>query len=88
MAYLKRKKLEKPLNTRISHKEMSIDDRIKHIRTILDKKKKVEFFDLFTTFNKENVVITFLSILEMAKKDEIYISQIDNFSPIYIEKRA
>jgi segregation and condensation protein A len=88
MAYLKRKKMEKPLNTRISHKEMSIDDRIKHIRTILDEKKKVEFFDLFTTFNKENIVITFLSILEMAKKDEIYISQIDNFSPIYIEKRA
>ena len=88
LAYLKRKKLEKPLNTRISHKEMSIEDRITYIRDILKEKEKVEFFDLFETFNKENVVITFLSILEMAKKDEIYISQIDNFSPIYIEKRA
>ena len=67
---------------------MSIEDRITYIRDILKEKEKVEFFDLFETFNKENVVITFLSILEMAKKDEIYISQIDNFSPIYIEKRA
>lgn len=88
MAYLKRKKLEKPINTRISHKEISIDDKIDYIRNILKEKNKVEFFDLFETFNKENVIITFLSILEMAKKDEINISQKDNFSPIYIEKRA
>ena len=88
MAYLNRKKLEKPINTRISHKEISIDDKIDYIRNILKEKNKVEFFDLFETFNKENVIITFLSILEMAKKDEINISQKDNFSPIYIEKRA
>ena len=88
IAYLKRKKLEKPFNTRISHKEMSIDDKIIYIRNVLKDKKKVEFFDLFEAFNKENIILTFLSILEMAKKDEVYISQNDNFSPIYIEKRA
>ena len=88
IAYLKRKKLEKPFNTRISHKEMSIDDKIDYIRNVLKDKKRVEFFDLFTTFNKENIVLTFLSILEMAKKDEIYISQEESFSPIFIEKRA
>ncbi len=88
LAYLKRKKLEKPINTKIYHKEISLEERINYIRDVLKEKKKVEFFDLFPTFDKENVVITFLSILEMAKKDEIYISQTDNFSPIYIEKRA
>ena len=88
LAYLKRKKLERPINTKITKKEMSIDDRINYIRNILEKKTRVEFFDLFTTFDKENVVVTFLSILEMAKKDEILISQEDNFSPIIIEKRA
>lgn len=88
LAYLKRKKIEKPINTKIYHKEISVEERINYIRDVLKEKKKVEFFDLFPTFDKENVVITFLSILEMAKKDEIYISQTDNFSPIYIEKRA
>ena len=62
LAYLNRKKLDKPLNTRISHKEMSIDERIGYIRNILAKKKKVEFFDLFTTFNKETLLL-FLLIL-------------------------
>jgi len=88
LAYLKRKKLEKPINTKITRKELSIDDRINYIRNILVNNTKVEFFDLFETFNRENIVVTFLSILEMAKKDEILISQEDNFSPIIIEKRA
>ena len=88
LAYLKRKKLERPINTKITRKELSIDDRINYIRNILVNNTKVEFFDLFETFNRENIVVTFLSILEMAKKDEILISQEDNFSPIIIEKRA
>ena len=88
LAYLKRKKLDKPLNTKITKKEISIEDRIAHIRSVLEKKKKVEFFDLFDTFNKENIIVTFLSILEMAKKDEVILSQEDNFSPILIEKRS
>ena len=88
LAYLKRKKKEEPLNTKITKKEMSIEDKITYIRDVLKTKKKIEFFDLFDTFNKENVVVTFLSILEMAKKDEIILSQKDNFSPILIEKRA
>lgn len=88
LAYLKRKKLERPINTKITRKELSIDDRINYIRNILVNNTRVEFFDLFETFNRENIVVTFLSILEMAKKDEILISQEDNFSPIIIEKRA
>ncbi len=88
LAYLKRKKLERPINTKITRKELSIDDRINYIRNILVNNTKVEFFDLFETFNRENIVVTFLSILEMAKNDEILISQEDNFSPIIIEKRA
>lgn len=86
--YLKRKEKEKPFNTKITRKELRIEDKINYIRNILKKNKKIEFFDLFEKFDKENVVVTFLSLLEMAKKDEISLSQKDNFSPIIIEKRV
>ena len=45
------------------------------IRNILKSKKKVNFLELFDVLNKEYVVVTFLAILEMAKKNEIKISQ-------------
>ena len=83
--YLERKELEKPLKTKITRKEISMEDKIKSIRNILHSKKKVEFFELFDSFDKENVVVTFLSILEMTKNKEITLSQKDNFSPIMIE---
>ena len=86
--YLKRRKLDRPLNTKITRKELSVDDKIVYIRNVLKNKNKVEFFDLFEVFNRENVIVTFLSILEMAKKDEITLKQEDNFSPIFIEKRV
>ncbi len=85
--YLKRKKLERPLKTKITKKELSIDDQIKSIRKILNNKRKIEFFELFDEFSKENIVVTFLSILEMTKNDEITLLQNDNFSPIIIERR-
>jgi len=86
--YLKRKKMEKPLNTKITRKEMNIEDKIIYIRNVLNIRKKVEFFDLFDVFNRENVVVTFLSLLEMAKKNEITLSQEENFNTILIEKRV
>lgn len=85
--YLKRKKLDRPLKTKITKKELSIDDQIKSIRKILNNKRKIEFFELFDEFSKENIVVTFLSILEMTKNDEITLLQNDNFSPIIIERR-
>lgn len=86
--YLKRKSLERPLKTKITKKELSIDDQIKKIRNILQNKDKIDFFDLFDDFNKEHVVVTFLSVLEMTKNNEIILTQEDNFSPILIEKRV
>ncbi len=85
--FLDRQELTKPLNTRITRKEINIEDKIKDIKNILAKRKKVNFIELFTEVTKENVVITFLSILEMAKNNEITLTQEDNFSPIMIERK-
>ena len=81
----KRADYKKPLNTKIAKKELSIKDKTNYIRNILSEKSKVEFTDLFNEFNKEELVITLLSILEMSKNNEVSLSQSRNFSKIFIE---
>ena len=85
--FLERQQLTKPLNTKVTKKEINIEDKIKDIRTILNTKKRVNFLELFTEITKENVIVTFLSILEMTKNNEIILTQKDNFSPIMIERK-
>lgn len=83
--FMKRIEYEKPLNTKITSKELSINDRMVHIRDILKTKKRVNFMDLFDIKTKSYVVVTFLSILEMSKNNEIVLKQKDNFGNIIIE---
>ena len=85
--FQERMKYQKPLNTKITKKEISIDDRIKDIRNILTERKKVNFFELFDVLTKEYIVVTFISVLNMSKNGEILIEQEDNFKPIMVEKR-
>lgn len=83
---LERQNYSKPINTKITRKELSVKDRIVKIRSMFKERKKVRFNELFEEFSKPYVVITFLSILEMAKNREIVIKQKDNFSDIYLER--
>lgn len=84
--FLDRKKYSEPLSTKITTKEYSVEERTRDIKNILRLRKKVEFFELFDNFSKPYVVVTFLSILEMAKKNEIVILQENNFDKIYCEE--
>lgn len=83
---LDRKKLDKPLNTKITNKEYSITERSNQIKNILKNKKQVEFTDLFDIYSKDYIVITFLSILTMARHQELSITQDKNFGKIMIER--
>ncbi len=82
----KRINFQKPLTTKITRKEYSVKEKISEIRNILQKKKTVEFSELFDIFTKENVVVTFLSILDMSKNSEIILKQDKIFSTIIIER--
>ena len=86
--FLERKKLEQPLNTKITKKEYSVGERSSEIKNILKTKKKVEFEELFEEVNKDYVVVTFLSILVLAKKQELKITQDNNFSKIILSLRG
>lgn len=85
--FLKKKKEQEPINTKITTKEYSVSKRNEEIREILKKHKKIEFTSLFQEFNKNYIVVTFLSILDLAKKQEINIIQEQNLKEILIESR-
>ena len=83
--YLERKKESKPLKTKVTTNEISVSSRRLEIKSILKKKPKVSFFELFPVLNKEYIVATFLAILEMAKNKELKITQDKNFDDIICE---
>ena len=86
--FLKRKQDEKPIHTKITKKEYSVSIRSKEIKNILKTKKRVDFEELFEIVTKEYVVVTFLSILDLAKKNELVIEQENNFSKIILSLRG
>lgn len=79
--------MAKPLDTKITNKEYSVTKRSEEIKKVLKVKKKICFDELFDNFSKSYVVVTFLSILNMAKKSVINLSQDNNFSTIVITLR-
>lgn len=85
--FIDRKELEKPLNTKITNKEYSVKKRKTDIKNKLLVHKELNFTSLFEEDNKPYIIVTFLSILEMSKEEEINIKQDNNFTDILIELR-
>lgn len=81
---LKRKELDRPIATKITKKELSVTEKVNKIKNILRNKKRINFEEIFEVSTKEEVIISFLSILEMVKKDEILLTQDGNFKNIVI----
>lgn len=87
LAYQERLNEQKPIHTKITKKELSIEDRMKSIKDKLKTVKKIDFLDLFEEVTKEYLIVTFLAILQMNKNDEINIYQEKNFGNILVESR-
>lgn len=83
---LRRKKLQRPMATKIARQEISID---KRMAEILDELRGIQgkrsFYDLFPHPSKEHIVVTFLAVLELIKRKEIDVEQDENFSEIFVE---
>ncbi len=84
-SFLERQKLNEPISAKITNTEISIDERILGIKKLLNIKKKIEFTELFDELSKPYIIVTFLSILEMAKKHQLKLTQDNNFDKIYCE---
>ncbi|WP_079509611.1 segregation/condensation protein A [Mesobacillus jeotgali] len=85
---LRRKKLQRPISTKIARQEISIEKRMDEVLTFLKKSgTRKKFNDLFPDSDREHIVVTFLAILELIKRKEIDIEQEQNFAEIYMTAR-
>lgn len=83
--FLIRKEEEKPLNTKVTKKGISVSSRRHEIKNLLKEKGKVSFYQMFSIRNREYIVVTFLAILEMAKNKELIIHQEGIYDEIICE---
>lgn len=84
-----RKVLSKPLDTHIARKDISVDERTDQIRDFFKTRvnKKVKLEELFERQDRFYFVVTFMSVLVLAKFGEIQITQKDLFDEIYVEAK-
>ena len=84
MDFKKRKLFDEPLNTVITKKEYSVSNRSHEIMNRLKIDRQIKFEDLFDIKSKDYVVVTFLSILNLAKNGKLKIYQDGNLNQITI----
>lgn len=86
--FLERLDREKPITTKITNKEYSVKARKQGLRKLLKEHPRVKFTELFEETSTPYIVVTFLSILEMTKENEIVLRQDGNFKDIIIESEV
>ncbi len=86
--FLERKKESRPLSTKVTEKEITVSSRRKDISRLLKEEGKISFFGLFPIVTREYIVVTFLAILEMAKNNELTITQSETFEDIICEVKS
>jgi len=82
---LRRKQLKKPLQTRISRKEISVKDQmISVIDSLKSLGGRTTFANLFPYEDKSTLIVTFLSILELMKRQIVFVEQENNFEDLTV----
>lgn len=85
---LRRKQLKAPLSARIARQEISIKQQM---TAIVDQLKqsagRTSFSNLFPSNDKSVLVVSFLSILELMKRQVVAVEQQNNFTDLMVELR-
>lgn len=89
LAALKRvleEKEETPDITVVTPYPVSIQDKIAELRDLLKTRRRIEFTHLLRrSRHRQEVIVSFLAVLELIKQGEIHIRQEHLFGPILIE---
>ncbi len=81
----RKKEIKKALHTRIERQTLPIGPRMTEIiETLKQTKKPLSFQHLFNYPDRTHVVVTFIAILELMKKQHILCEQDNNFNDITI----
>ena len=81
----RRKKLAVPPKATVRREGLSVEKRMTILKQKLSASKKpIRFEDLFDSNERDELVVSFLAILELMKQNEIVVSQKGNFADLYV----
>lgn len=84
---LNRNKVQKPIQTKISRQEISIEDKMSDVLEQLNRSKgRKNFLDFFDSADKGTIVTTFLAVLELMKVKKVIVEQENNFNDLFVQK--
>ena len=82
---MRRKQLKKPLATRIARQEISVKDQMRSVVNVLKQAGgKMMFSQLFKYEDKSMLVLTFLTLLELMKRQVVFVEQENNFDDLSV----
>lgn len=79
-------KKDERLNKIVRGKIISVEEKIEYIQNILTTSDKISFNNIIKDNTKDEVIATFLSLLELIKSKEIVVVQENFFEDIIIKK--
>lgn len=86
-AMLEKKKSRQPMETTVASDDVSIEEKISVISDKMCQMKKgvaVAFDDFFSSYSKQEIVTTFMALLELMKTGDIHVQQEDNYGTILL----
>lgn len=85
---LARKTISKPVQRKLETEKYTIKGEIKRVRTIMQRYSgPIKFDSLFgENVETEELVTTFLALLELTKRGDVQVSQVNQLGPIILEK--
>lgn len=89
----KRYQLNKPITSRVSKQQISLEKRCQDILNLLklNAKKNFSLEEIFLSYNEINLhllVVTFSAILELVSKQQIFLEQKESFTTITLRYRG
>ncbi|MEG0259339.1 MAG: segregation/condensation protein A [Lysinibacillus sp.] len=82
---LRRKKLKKPLKTTVARQERSVREQmLTVVDTLRQAGGRAAFSTLFTYDDKPSLILTFLSLLELMKRQVVSVEQEANFEELTV----
>ncbi|CEO05844.1 segregation and condensation protein A [Paraclostridium sordellii] len=79
---IKDDKLNRIVKTRI----ISVEEKMHYVRDIIKEKEDIKFTNLISNYQKDEIIATFLSVLELIKTNEVIVVQDLFFDDILIKR--
>lgn len=86
---LQRKKRNQPIETTVSTETITVDQKVNEIGLRLAKLSESEGLPLesfFVQFTKDEMITTFMALLELMKKGQALATQEETYAPILVFK--